>query len=214
MRKVAINIGDKYHYLTVLSLYGTKKKERNIFWNCLCACGKIITIRGNSLTKKRGQKSCGCHMGYTDRSTIKGIGSLRDKYSNNKGSARKRNLDFNLSFEEFVHLISLDCLYCDSKPKLFNSYVNKTTNEPYSSRKYMSKEKIEQNNAYVNGVDRVDNKIGYMSSNCIPCCSDCNFLKGKFTLFKWLSIIERFQPGFTKKIIKKLKKAGIKIPKE
>jgi len=27
------------------------------------------------------------------------------------------------------------------------------------------------------GVDRVDNSSGYMSSNCVPCCKTCNFMK-------------------------------------
>lgn len=30
----------------------------------------------------------------------------------------------------------------------------------------------------INGVDRVDNAVGYTSGNCVPCCSPCNFMKG------------------------------------
>ncbi len=29
------------------------------------------------------------------------------------------------------------------------------------------------------GVDRVDRRIGYKKNNILPCCSDCNSLKGK-----------------------------------
>ena len=29
----------------------------------------------------------------------------------------------------------------------------------------------------VMGVDRVDNRIGYLVSNSVPCCSECNFMK-------------------------------------
>ena len=29
----------------------------------------------------------------------------------------------------------------------------------------------------VNGIDRVDNNIGYVSNNCITCCKICNFMK-------------------------------------
>lgn len=29
----------------------------------------------------------------------------------------------------------------------------------------------------VMGVDRVDNRIGYLVSNSVPCCMECNFMK-------------------------------------
>lgn len=29
-----------------------------------------------------------------------------------------------------------------------------------------------------NGIDRVDNSVGYVLSNCVPCCSTCNRMKG------------------------------------
>jgi len=29
----------------------------------------------------------------------------------------------------------------------------------------------------VMGVDRVDNRIGYLLSNSVPCCMECNFMK-------------------------------------
>lgn len=29
-----------------------------------------------------------------------------------------------------------------------------------------------------NGVDRYDNIVGYIVSNCVPCCTRCNFMKG------------------------------------
>lgn len=31
------------------------------------------------------------------------------------------------------------------------------------------------------GIDRVDNKIGYIVSNCVPCCYPCNLMKSDFT---------------------------------
>jgi hypothetical protein len=29
----------------------------------------------------------------------------------------------------------------------------------------------------VMGVDRVDNRVGYLLSNSVPCCMECNFMK-------------------------------------
>jgi hypothetical protein len=29
-----------------------------------------------------------------------------------------------------------------------------------------------------NGIDRIDSSAGYVPSNVVPCCHDCNFMKG------------------------------------
>jgi hypothetical protein len=29
-----------------------------------------------------------------------------------------------------------------------------------------------------NGIDRVDNSLGYVPGNCVSCCTECNFMKG------------------------------------
>ena len=33
----------------------------------------------------------------------------------------------------------------------------------------------------VNGIDRVNNSVGYTYDNCVPCCKRCNYLKNKTT---------------------------------
>ena len=35
------------------------------------------------------------------------------------------------------------------------------------------------NNVHINGIDRKDNTIGYSFDNCVSCCGDCNYSKGK-----------------------------------
>jgi hypothetical protein len=34
----------------------------------------------------------------------------------------------------------------------------------------------------ISGIDRVNNNIGYILSNCVPCCKTCNIMKGQLTL--------------------------------
>lgn len=34
---------------------------------------------------------------------------------------------------------------------------------------------------FAHGIDRVDNSVGYTIENCVPCCTSCNFMKGKMT---------------------------------
>ena len=45
---------------------------------------------------------------------------------------------------------------------------------------YYCGEKFEDN-GYLLGIDRVDNTIGYCESNCVTCCTTCNYMKGIHT---------------------------------
>lgn len=52
-------VGNKYGMLTVLAYAGSIDKV--VRWSCLCDCGNVVVVRGNSLgshTKKN--RSCGC----------------------------------------------------------------------------------------------------------------------------------------------------------
>ena len=42
-----------------------------------------------------------------------------------------------------------------------------------------------------NGIDRKDNNIGYIVSNCLPCCSWCNKAKLTNKYEDFLNYIER-----------------------
>ena len=74
----------------------------------------------------------------------------RSNYSAYKTRAIKKNLEFEFSKEEFDTICKMICYYCHK-----------------------------QNNIdHTNGIDRVDNSIGYIQSNCVSCCSTCNYMKG------------------------------------
>ena len=49
--------GNVYGRLTVFSRDYTKKT--NTYWNCICDCGKIVSVYGGNL-KRKLTKSCGC----------------------------------------------------------------------------------------------------------------------------------------------------------
>jgi hypothetical protein len=40
------------------------------------------------------------------------------------------------------------------------------------------------------GLDRIDSAVGYILSNCMPCCTLCNRMKSDFTMTKFLDHIE------------------------
>jgi hypothetical protein len=62
--------------------------------------------------------------------------------------AMKKNLQFNLTAEQFITLVNSHCYYCD-----------------------------EYDEARVIGIDRVDSECGYLIDNVVPCCAICNRMK-------------------------------------
>lgn len=81
------------------------------------------------------------------------------KYKNYYTGAKKRNLSFDISESEFENLIKNDCYLCGIK-----------TDEKHK-----------------NGVDRLDNNIGYIITNCNSCCVSCNYMKRIYNLGEFLN---------------------------
>jgi len=93
-------------------------------------------------------------------------------YGSYKYAAKKRGLDWQLSKGEFRLLTSGDCWYCGATP----SNTHSRSRREYGQYPY-------------NGIDRIDNKVGYIYDNCVACCKQCNYAKGVMTIteFKvWL----------------------------
>ncbi len=83
---------------------------------------------------------------------------------------RLRKISFKLSFEDFCSLIVMDCAYCGKTP----SQVRKLYPKDGST----------------NGIDRVDNKKGYVFSNCVAACKECNQMKTSSTLKEFLLLVK------------------------
>jgi len=74
-------------------------------------------------------------------------------YEGYKRRAAKKNLEFEITEEEFDKMVNEDpCHIC-----------GRHTNDKHR-----------------NGIDRIDNLLGYILSNCKSCCGDCNYLKGEY----------------------------------
>lgn len=84
------------------------------------------------------------------------LNRLYDKYQRD---AKKNKRDFQLEFNDFQKLVLGCCYLCGCAPK---------AQFKRSDGRFI----------LVNGIDRVDNKIGYILSNCKTACKACNFLKG------------------------------------
>lgn len=90
-------------------------------------------------------------------------------YNRYKYSAKYRNLEFDISYDLFCYFTMGECYYCESAPY----QVHKIKNGYY----------------IYNGLDRLDNKKGYLYNNTIPCCGQCNRMKSNLSGKKFLTQI-------------------------
>lgn len=130
-------------------------------WKCVCDCGKTRVVKSHDLVSSR-VTSCGCLASELRRASARkepGRAAKTMAYQEYKKGAKRRNLDFLITKEEFLYITSKDCYYCGSSPSRV-------------------KEPIGGNGNYIfNGIDRKDNGKGYFMDNIVPCCSVCNRAK-------------------------------------
>lgn len=96
-------------------------------------------------------------------------------YSNYKSRCKSKNREFNLTKSQFKKLILSNCYYCGAEP----------SNIRMDRSKLRAKKKI-----YTNGIDRVDSDKGYIISNVVSCCEDCNKAKRQLSKDTFLKMIK------------------------
>jgi hypothetical protein len=166
-----IKKGDKFGKLTVIEYSHTGPHYRK-FYKCDCECGNSGNWHTNAL-RSGNTRSCGClHADRGVRSRLpENQGVINHIVLQYKRHAKARGLVFELDIDTFKETISAKCHYCGAPP----SNVKKTKNEKQGFR--------------YSGIDRVDPKIGYVKSNVVPCCKDCNIAKRAMTRSQFLSWI-------------------------
>ena len=75
-------------------------------------------------------------------------------YNHYKSCAVKRKKEFEINKDQFKAIISNDCYVC-----------GKMNSENHQ-----------------NGIDRMDNNMGYLFENCAACCTECNLMKNDYDL--------------------------------
>lgn len=136
-------------------------KDRKVHWRCICDCGKETTPVYYQLVVNKTQ-SCGCVAREKTRQRVmkpEGMSSKNTLYKGYRNQAKARELEFSLTFDEFIRITSSKCHYCDKLPSCYEK--RKKANGGYR----------------YNGIDRVDNLSGYTNDNSVPCCKPCNYRK-------------------------------------
>lgn len=89
------------------------------------------------------------------------IWHLRTRLREIKGGARARKLDFHLTDEDVLTLITSACTYCG------------------------------ETSSHGIGIDRVDSQLTYQANNVVPACWTCNRAKGNMSQHQFLSHVRK-----------------------
>lgn len=152
-------------------------------YHCTCDCGEATIRSAYTLRRKtRPVKSCGCQVGKHVSPQRKAPGECAKAASiyAYRRNARKRGLEFTLTDEQAISVMAQDCHYCGIPPSNFRKVKDAAGTFAY------------------NGLDRVDNAMGYADGNVVPCCWRCNLGKGDGSALEYVErcrrVAERF-PG-------------------
>lgn len=164
--------GHTYGFYTVLEFNDDTNK-----WKVECVCGAIREYSGAAITKERA-KSCGCKKNYLNsKNNSKGKDAVwLSIFHSYRSSAKTRDYTFNLDYDEFKNLCQSNCHYCGTEPS--NERTRKYIHGSVSIK--------------FNGVDRVNNDLNYITTNCVPCCKTCNLAKHSLTteeFYAWIKQI-------------------------
>lgn len=171
-------LGIKFGNLTVIAEAGVKKRisgTNTYYWLCQCVCGNKKEIQAQKL--KNGQKSCGC---IRKGKLPFGEAFLNKLFYNYKKDAKNRGFKFQLKKSTFLKLVQQACYYCGEYPAV--------------------RQKTQNFNGVmaVNGIDRIDPKLGYVTDNVVSCCPTCNVAKSDMTTQEFKTWILKIYSVFGK----------------
>src|SRR3990167_6646721 len=147
--------GQRFTRLLALNISNRLPSKRYV--DCLCDCGKKVTILKSSLISSN-TKSCGCYRNEVSKNRLKGKSCISKAIELDQAwhitakSIYKRSsyTDGDITLEKFIELSQLPCYYC---------------NRPPFSRTNTIKNYVDYNQNTINaawwiwnGLDRIDNK--------------------------------------------------------
>jgi len=127
---------------------------------CQRDCGQLTIVDVGKLNRT---KSCGC-LGHA------GLNRKYDQWYTEfllfkRRNARRKNIKWCLSFDQFKSLCTQNCVYCSAAPAI----------------KVRSGKTL-----FRNSIDRINNDLDYTTENSAPCCSMCNFMKSSMPPDKFI----------------------------
>lgn len=161
-------------------------KGDNFIYQILCiACSEPKSIYGTQLKHGVGLMHVKCSgISRSNKASSKVWTRERDEesivgfiFASLRGRKKRKGRDFSLTEEEIRLIIFSNCFYCGTVPNLIY---------PCNGRNLTTR--------YI-GIDRVNNSLGYITNNCVPCCAICNRAKSTMRQEEFLEWINRLKSG-------------------
>jgi hypothetical protein len=181
--------GLRFGLLTAISIdrveevQWTSRKAIDTWWLCKCDCGNDKIVSGWRLTKEERAFHCGC-LTKEVRNTVewrsrlfKKDSAFRRVLAQYKADAKRRGLSWDLTDDQFKTITSSPCYYTGMLP--------------------LREMEVASGEVYLyNGIDRVKSSIGYTQDNCVPCCTEINFMKRNSTKEKFIELCSKVAERF------------------
>ena len=196
--KMKDHTGRQFGLLTVVGeappyvIPSTGGKSRRL--RVRCECGKEKILRATHFMSPTGEtKSCGC----LSRRLTRSRNSLPERWmaarnavlSSAKIGAKRRGLAFSISDETCFAIFAQPCNYCGLEPSNhYNCYFYK---DGRSRGRFIPSFSQESATFLYSGLDRVDNTVGYVNGNVVPCCGLCNKAKSNLAESEFRAWIAR-----------------------
>lgn len=170
--------GQRFGLLVVTSFdrkQASPSGQLKYYWNVHCDCGNQKSVQAANL-RRGNTSSCGCQERGAGRSSAyKGKPTWLSKlWTQYKGGAARRALQFDLNIEQVEQLAKADCIYCGKAP---------------AERLWAGKQV--PGGMFVNGIDRKNNSLGYTTDNSVPCCTVCNRMKMAMNYEEFIEHVSR-----------------------
>lgn len=171
-REQVLNIENDTFKVLSIDQEETAKNSRHTKYFVQCKkCGKIFSRRASVIRQSLNSIVCSNCRKLRNNKPLNVI--KYKEYCYYRSGAKHRNLEWNLTEEQFANLINKNCFYCGELPSKRQSVSYKTDYE------------------LVNGIDRIDSTKGYTIDNCVPCCSKCNLMKNNLKKEDFLQHISK-----------------------
>jgi hypothetical protein len=159
-------IETKWTYLYDVELKRYGNTVRRII-KVQCECGKTKDVQLNNVTGGHsvccGYNPCKIPFNKNKRNPETTYNSIYYAY---KKGAIDRGHVFDLTKDEFKSFLDKRCYYCNDDPSSLYQIKNSKTGEVRAGIPLI-----------YNGIDRIDNLLGYTMDNSITCCETCNRMK-------------------------------------
>lgn len=179
--------GERYGRLVVVEHAGKDKRGKHL-WRCKCDCGNEKVVVADNLSSGKSN-SCGC----LKTEFLKRRGNQFGLFENREEAIlkvqyshlKRRHSKFSgeiMSFESFYKKVKQKCHYCGLE---FSKELQDRKNE--CKKDGLFSDTVVK----CNGIDRIDNSIGYTDDNTVSCCKYCNTAKSTMSKDEFMGWVKR-----------------------